>query len=112
MVLSEQPLTAETPAHLLDDDTTPAARLFVRNNGDPPPAVDASTWTLSIDGEAVERPLEISLQELRSELRESHARAPARVRRQRTRLLPAVGCGIAVDDRGDRLPALHRRAAA
>ncbi len=74
VLLSEQPLTAETPAHLLDDDTTPVARLFVRNNGDPPPAVDASSWTLRIDGEAVERPFELSLGELRSEF-EQHTLA-------------------------------------
>jgi DMSO/TMAO reductase YedYZ molybdopterin-dependent catalytic subunit len=66
VVLSESPLTAEMPAHLLDDDATPTARMFVRNNGDLPPAIDAATWTLRIDGEAVERPIEVSLAELRS----------------------------------------------
>lgn len=64
VVLSEEPLTAETPAHLLDDDTTPLSRLFVRNNGDVP-SIDAASWTLRIDGEAVERPFELSLAELR-----------------------------------------------
>jgi DMSO/TMAO reductase YedYZ molybdopterin-dependent catalytic subunit len=65
VVLSEHPLTAETPAHLLDDDVTPTSRLFVRDNGDPPAAIDPSTWTLRIDGEAVEHPVELSLAELR-----------------------------------------------
>jgi DMSO/TMAO reductase YedYZ molybdopterin-dependent catalytic subunit len=65
VVLSEQPLTAETPAHLLDDDVTPVSRLFVRNNGDPPRSIDAKSWTLVVDGEAVERPVELSLAELR-----------------------------------------------
>jgi alkyldihydroxyacetonephosphate synthase len=65
VVLSEEPLTAETPAHLLDDDVTPASRLFVRNNGDLPASLDAASWTLRIDGEAVERAVELSLAELR-----------------------------------------------
>src|SRR5690606_33320593 len=38
IVLNDRPLNAETPAHLLDDAVTPAARLFVRNNGIPPQA--------------------------------------------------------------------------
>ena len=40
VVLNDRPLNAETPAHLLDDETTPASRLFVRNNGLPPFQVD------------------------------------------------------------------------
>ena len=35
-VLSDRPLNAETPAHLLNDDVTPSERLFIRNNGIPP----------------------------------------------------------------------------
>jgi DMSO/TMAO reductase YedYZ molybdopterin-dependent catalytic subunit len=66
VVLSESPLTAETPAHLLDDDTTPAARMFVRNNGDPPSSIDAASWRLRIDGESVERPVELTVAELRN----------------------------------------------
>ncbi len=33
VVLGERPLVAETPEHLLDDDTTPTDKFFVRNNG-------------------------------------------------------------------------------
>jgi DMSO/TMAO reductase YedYZ molybdopterin-dependent catalytic subunit len=44
---------------------TPASRLFVRNNGDLPASLDAASWTLRIDGEAVERAVELSLAELR-----------------------------------------------
>ena len=51
-VLNDRPLCAETPAHLLNDDITPASRLFVRNNGLPPADVDAMNWTLVIDGES------------------------------------------------------------
>src|SRR3712207_2589924 len=33
VVLGERPLVAETPEHLLDDETTPTAKFFIRNNG-------------------------------------------------------------------------------
>lgn len=64
VVLNDRPLNAETPAHLLDDKITPAARVFVRNNGIPPEAVDAKSWTLDIGGEAVARPQQFTLPEL------------------------------------------------
>ena len=66
VILNDRPLSAETPAHLLDDRVTPADRLFVRNNGIPPVDVDPDTWTLLIDGESVEKPLEFSLEALQS----------------------------------------------
>ncbi len=66
VVLNDRPLNAETPAHLLDDAVTPAERLFVRNNGIVPPAVDAASWRLEIDGEAVQTPRSFSLAELQS----------------------------------------------
>lgn len=52
MVLDTPELNAETPAHLLDDDITPLARLFVRNTGAMPvlsPA-DIAAWMLTVDG--------------------------------------------------------------
>src|SRR5690349_20512325 len=65
-LLGEAPLVAETPEELLDDETTPVARFFVRNNGLlPPPAEDVEGWRLTIDGE-VERPLQLTLAELKS----------------------------------------------
>ena len=72
VVLNDRPLNAETPAHLLDDRITPAERLFVRNNGIPPaPAqVDASTWTLEIGGESVERSVSLTIDELKRNFRE------------------------------------------
>ncbi len=36
MLLSDRPLVAETPEHLLDDDTTPIDKFFIRNNGQIP----------------------------------------------------------------------------
>ncbi|MEP4149225.1 MAG: sulfite oxidase [Halioglobus sp.] len=65
IVLNDRPINAETPAHLLDDAITPAQRLFVRNNGIPPVSVDADSWTLSIDGESVEKPVTFTLSELK-----------------------------------------------
>ena len=38
VVLGERPLVAETPEHLLDDDTTPIDKFFIRNNGQIPEA--------------------------------------------------------------------------
>src|SRR6476620_2483255 len=33
VLLGDRPLVAETPEHLLNEDTTPTPRFFVRNNG-------------------------------------------------------------------------------
>ena len=63
--LGDRPLVAETPAHLLDDDTTPIAKFFIRCNGQvPDAAADRENWSLTIDGE-VEAPLVLSLKELK-----------------------------------------------
>ena len=52
VVLGERPLVAETPEHLLDDDTTPIDKFFIRNNGQiPEPAKDPDAWKLTVDGE-------------------------------------------------------------
>jgi sulfite oxidase len=65
-LLGETPLVAETPEELLDDDTTPVSRFFVRNNGLlPEPAADPEAWSFTIDGE-VERPLRLTLADLKS----------------------------------------------
>ena len=66
VVLNDRPLNAETPAHLLDDDTTPASRLFVRNNGIPPLDVDPAAWQLAVSGESCVTPTTFSLAELKS----------------------------------------------
>lgn len=64
-ILNDRPLNAETPAHLLNDDHTPASRLFVRNNGIPPTEVDPTTWTLTIEGESVKKTKTYTLDELK-----------------------------------------------
>ena len=65
-MLGDRPLNAETPPHLLDDDVTPIARHFIRNNGKPPDAVDLTNWTLTVDGE-VRETLTLTLDDLKSE---------------------------------------------
>ena len=68
-ILSDRPIVAETPVTLLDDELTPTARHFVRNNGHVPERAekrDLAGWTLTLDGE-VEKPLKLTLAELQSE---------------------------------------------
>ena len=70
-ILSDRPINAETPAHLLDDPITPASRLFVRNNGVPPVTydIDPLNWELSVEGEACESPRTFTLRELQQRYR-------------------------------------------
>src|SRR6195256_1716098 len=69
VVLGERPLVAETPEHLLDDDTTPIDRFFVRNNGQMPEAAkDPDAWKIVVDGE-VKQKLELTLAELKTKFR-------------------------------------------
>lgn len=65
-LIGDRPLNLETPPHLLDDDATPPARFFVRDNGLPPDpaAISAGDWRLAIDGE-VEAPLDLSIAEMK-----------------------------------------------
>ncbi|HZW60480.1 MAG TPA: sulfite oxidase [Woeseiaceae bacterium] len=69
VVLNDRPINAETPAHLLNDDVTPASRLFVRNNGIPPANVEAAGWRLEIGGESCRRPMRMTLGELQQTFR-------------------------------------------
>lgn len=66
ILLDTVELNAETPAHLLDDDITPLARLFARNTGTMPDlGADAiAAWTLRIDG-SVRKPQSWTIAELR-----------------------------------------------
>ena len=66
MVRREQPFNVETPLELLRRDyVTPAELFYVRNHGSLP-AVDPDTYRLTVTG-LVERPLELSLERLKSE---------------------------------------------
>ena len=64
-VLGDRPLVAETPEHLLDDDTTPIGKFFIRNNGQIPADTGApDAWKFAVDGE-VNNPLELTLGDLK-----------------------------------------------
>ncbi|MDO9561304.1 MAG: molybdopterin-dependent oxidoreductase, partial [Bradyrhizobium sp.] len=66
VVLGERPLVAETPESLLDDDTTPIEKFYIRNNGQiPEETKNPDAWKITIDGE-VNNKLEITLGELKS----------------------------------------------
>ena len=65
-VLNDRPWNIEAKAHLLDDAITPNRFMFIRNNGLIPENIDASKWTLTIDGEAVSKSKTYTLQELQS----------------------------------------------
>ncbi|WP_368912092.1 sulfite oxidase [Taklimakanibacter deserti] len=69
VVLGENPLVAETPAHLLDEDVTSTEAFFIRNNGEPPrPIADPDAWMLTVDGE-VHKPLALRLGEIKARFR-------------------------------------------
>ena len=69
IVLNDRPWNVEAPPHLLDDKVTPASRFFIRNNGVIPENVDAAEWKLTIDGESVERPVTLSLNDLKTKFK-------------------------------------------
>jgi DMSO/TMAO reductase YedYZ molybdopterin-dependent catalytic subunit len=61
--LSREPLNCEVPPELLNSDLTPTSQFFRRNHFGIP-QLDGSTWRLEIGG-LVQRPLRLSLDELR-----------------------------------------------
>ena len=65
VVLGDRPLVAETPESLLDDDTTPIEKFYIRNNGQiPEETKDPDGWKITIDGEVTSK-VEITLGELK-----------------------------------------------
>jgi DMSO/TMAO reductase YedYZ molybdopterin-dependent catalytic subunit len=65
-VLGDRPLVAETPESLLDDETTPAAKFFIRNNGHiPEESKQGDAWSFKLEGE-IDKPLTLSIAELKS----------------------------------------------
>jgi sulfite oxidase len=66
IVLGDKPLVAETPEHLLDDDTTPTEKFYIRNNGLTPDAFrDGDAWSFKVDGE-VNTPLSLTVGDLKA----------------------------------------------
>ena len=69
VLLGDRPLVAETPENMLDDDTTPTERFFVRNNGTiPEESKDPDSWKMTVDGE-VNNKIEITLGELKKKFK-------------------------------------------
>ena len=68
-LLNDKPWNAETPPHLLHDLITPADKLFVRNNGNPPEDIDKDKWTLTIDGESAQSSKTYSIRDLKSQFK-------------------------------------------
>ncbi|HMQ05976.1 MAG TPA: sulfite oxidase [Saprospiraceae bacterium] len=66
ILLSDRPLNAETPVHLLGEKMTPNDLFFVRNNGLPPANPDPKTWTLEVKGESVIQPKIYTLNDLKT----------------------------------------------
>ncbi len=69
-VLNDKPWNIEAKAHLLDDKITPNRYMFIRNNGLIPSSIDASKWTLTINGESVKQQKTYSLEELKSKFKQ------------------------------------------
>ena len=111
VLLGDRPLVAETPEHLLDDDTTPTDKFFIRNNGPIPEAAkDPDAWKL------VGR--RRGQQEARAHARRAQVEVPAGdaapgagMRRQRPLVLHPAGARQPVDQRRRRLRRVDRRAA-
>ena len=69
VLLGDRPLVAETPEHLLDEDTTPTPKFFVRNNGlIPEENKEPDRWKITIDGEVTNK-IEITLGELKTKFK-------------------------------------------
>ena len=69
IVLNDKPWNIEAQAHLLDEKVTSNPSMFIRNNGLVPEAIDAKTWTLTIDGESVKTKKTYTLEELKSKFK-------------------------------------------
>ena len=69
VVIGERPLVAETPESLLDDETTPIEKFYIRNNGQiPDEAKEPDKWKFTVEGE-VNNKLELTLGELKSKFK-------------------------------------------
>jgi DMSO/TMAO reductase YedYZ molybdopterin-dependent catalytic subunit len=62
---SFRPPNYESPVEFLDDVITPNDRFFVRWHYSNIPLIDSAAWRLRVDGEAAERGLELTLDQLK-----------------------------------------------
>lgn len=68
-ILNNRPWNVEAPAHLLNDDVTPADKFFIRNNGIPPTEVDVNSWTLEISGESAKQVKTFTISDLKAKFK-------------------------------------------
>lgn len=68
-VLNSKPWNIEAKAHLLDDKITPNKFMFIRNNGIIPGEIDATSWTLTIDGESVKEVRTYTIEDLKTKFK-------------------------------------------
>ncbi len=66
VLLNDKPWNMEAQAHLLDDKITPNKYIFIRNNGLVPESINVKNWTLTIDGESVNKEKTYTLAQLKS----------------------------------------------
>ena len=83
-----EPINVEYPFEALADFTTPNEQFYVRGHF-PVPTIDAATYRLRIEGH-VERPLELTLRELKSIARETRAATLECAGNGRVLLVPQV----------------------
>ncbi|MEO9892667.1 sulfite oxidase [Aurantibacter sp.] len=69
-LLNSKPWNMEAKAHLLDDKITPNKFMFLRNNGIIPEDINADNWTLTLDGESVEKTKTYTLNELKTKFKQ------------------------------------------
>ena len=110
-MLGEKPLVAETPESLLDDDTTPIEKFYIRNNGQiPEETKDPDAWKITIDGE-VNNKIEITLGELKSKYKAVTRRMVLECGGNGRGGVLAAGARQPVDQWRRRLRGMDRRAA-
>ena len=111
VVLGDRPLVAETPESLLDDDTTPIEKFYIRNNGQiPEETKDPDKWKITVDGE-VEQHARDDARRAEREIQGGDAAHGAGMRRQRPFRLFAAGARQPVGQWRRGLRRMDRRAA-
>lgn len=68
-VLNDKPWNVETPVHHLDDQVTPASKMFIRNNGLLPDRIKLEDWTLTLQGESVKSTKTYSMSDIKDKFR-------------------------------------------
>ncbi|QLE03007.1 sulfite oxidase [Galbibacter sp. BG1] len=69
-VLNDRPWNIESKAHLLNDAITPNSAMFIRNNGLLPESIDATTWTLTVEGESAAKTKTYTLTDLKKNFKQ------------------------------------------